>query len=1329
MARSPASARIVMIAKLPTVPEKLPAYLLKLSRNRAGRASAQIRLGVGSVPDLADHGFQGMTVLPGSFLVEIARCVDQELTGAAPCQLQNIRFNRPIFLATDEVDIGVEVKEGSDGRVAYTFRETGSTTATASVSNAQSAVCMELDRSRSTRLSPEHVEFSVDEFQANSDEVIDAARFYATIRKNGNHYGPGFQKIVALWRMGDQVLGQLSVSGSGAGVSAAWQMPVVFDAITQVLASLAIERNATFVLRSIDSIMLENDTFPDTLWVHAQLREDGPHAVASEHVGDICVFSSSGSPLVQFSGVTFSFLEREDKGTAPARLQFAIASNFTAEPVEESLSFWGHHFGTPVQTVFAPYNQVFQQLLDPHSDLAMNHDGTNVILLQLDAWVQSRLTEKMTLSVEKAEQCFRDLNRYTLPNGLEIAHLKAYETDYLYKEIFEQQTYLKHGIQLRDGATVVDIGANIGLFSLFIMSRCKNAEIYAFEPAPAAYEVLKANCTAYGGRTHPVNAGVAQHAGKATLTFYENSSVFSGFHANEHADRQAIETVVRNSLVNSMPADDKEVEAYIGELTADRMLHKTCESRMTTVSEIIREQGIEGIDLLKIDAEKSEEEILAGIDADDWLRIAQIVVEIHDPSYQAVARIKTLLNQKGFQCAIGHEQDLKESGLVNLYATRGVAGTTHNQSHAHLAAPGLQQNVREFGDALKAFMRRATAPLIVCVCPAMPESERDPALHVALDDAQQSLLAQARLIPNVHAITSRALSEQYHLDNYHEPYGYELGHIPYTPECYAAIGSAVFRADFNLRLKPYKVIVLDCDHTLWSGVCGEDGPLGVKVSMLNRMLQNTMINQMNAGMLLCLSSKNNEQDVWNVFDLHSDMALKREHLVAWRINWHNKADNLVSLASELDLGLDSFIFIDDDPVECANVRLNCPDVLTLQLPGNVGALPSFLDQVWAFDHTQVTTEDRSRTRMYQQNAERQHFRDQIHSLKDFIEGLNLRVVIEDATDKHIDRLSQLTFRTNQFNFSAVRRSEDELRAFLERANTGALAINVADRFGDYGLVGAVLYEKKPDRYAVDTFLLSCRVLGRGVEHTILSKLGQRALADNKRFVDIAYQPSVKNTPVRTFISGISGQIKNKAKNSTEYTGGVQTTTGTWCFEAADIAGLEYNPDNSAAAGPVDTAPAGIRASQGAGKGSGSLAQPLQQVAESLSSIGQLMQAIDKYRLGETTSQPLADGSLNCAFESRLLNIWRRVLGSPRITMNDNFFDAGGTSLKAVQLVVAIKKELDQVLPIVALFESPTVNLLSARLQAGGSAAADSINISDALERGRRRRINRRVQTS
>jgi FkbH-like protein len=507
------------------------------------------------------------------------------------------------------------------------------------------------------------------------------------------------------------------------------------------------------------------------------------------------------------------------------------------------------------------------------------------------------------------------------------------------------------------------------------------------------------------------------------------------------------------------------------------------------------------------------------------------------------------------------------------------------------------------------------------------------------------------------------------------------------------------------------VIVLDCDNTLWKGVCGEDGPFGVEVSPPYRALQEFMIGQMNDGMLLCLCSKNNEKDVLDVFDQRTDLVLKREHLVSWRINWNSKSDNIKSLAKELNLGLDSFIFIDDNPVDCADVQLNAPAVLTLQTPRDSSSIPSFLNHLWAFDHMSFTEEDRNRTQMYQENAQRQQFHKQTFSLNDFIKGLQLRVEIAEAADDQLGRVAQLTFRTNQFNFTTVRRYENEIRDFVKREHATCQVVRVVDRFGDYGLVGVVMYETAADRYKVDTFLLSCRVLGRGVEYSVLSHLGQQAVRENKKFVELTCLPTEKNLPATEFIKSVGDQFRNETGTS-------------WTFPAEYLANLEYEPDERAQNGNRPWA--GSNTNTFAGKrgsefGVVELSGRVQRIAESLGDIGQLTRAIEEYRLGK--QPPPTDGDLNgaTALQTAVMNIWRRVLGRPRVGMNDNFFEAGGTSLKAVQVIAMLKRELKRNLSIVSLFEYPTVTLLAAKLSAAPGEPHGGASAAGAVLRGQNRR--------
>src|SRR5690606_647086 len=227
---------------------------------------------------------------------------------------------------------------------------------------------------------------------------------------------------------------------------------------------------------------------------------------------------------------------RRDGDEAPATL--AVAASFTAEPLEEVLAFWMDAWDAPARILFAPAGPLFPQLLDPGSLLARNRDGVNVVLLRFEDWVAPDAPP--ALDRPGRDRLLADKRRYTLPNGLEVAHLHAYETDYLYREIFVEQAYLRHGITLGPGSCVVDVGANIGLFTLFALARCRPARVYAFEPSPEAFEALRANAALYGGEARVFDVGLAASEGEAPFTRYPRASVFSGFHADPDEDRATL---------------------------------------------------------------------------------------------------------------------------------------------------------------------------------------------------------------------------------------------------------------------------------------------------------------------------------------------------------------------------------------------------------------------------------------------------------------------------------------------------------------------------------------------------------------------------------------------------------------------------------------------------------------------------------------------------------------------------------------------------------------------------------------------------------------------
>src|SRR5262249_42615375 len=249
-------------------------------------------------------------------------------------------------------------------------------------------------------------------------------------------------------------------------------------------------------------------------------------------------------------------------------------------------------------------------------------------------------------------------------------------------------------------------------------------------------------------------------------------------------------------------------------------------------------------------------------------------------------------------------------------------------------------------------------------------------------------------LDGVECFDSRDLQELYPVEQYEkyfDPYTDQLAQIPYTRLCFATLGTAVARKMYSLITSPRKVIVVDCDNTLWSGVCAEIGPLNVSVGPSRAALQNFLIKQVEGGRLVCLCSKNEEEDALGVFDLHPAMLLRREHLTGWKVNWNPKADNLRTLAADLDLALDSFVFIDDDSFECAQVRAVCPEVLTLHLPSDELAIERFLRNTWDLDQKPPTLEDKKRTLYYQQNAKRAQSRQEARSIEEFIANLGLEV--------------------------------------------------------------------------------------------------------------------------------------------------------------------------------------------------------------------------------------------------------------------------------------------------------------------------------------------------
>lgn len=329
---------------------------------------------------------------------------------------------------------------------------------------------------------------------------------------------------------------------------------------------------------------------------------------------------------------------------------------------------------------------------------------------------------------------------------------------------------------------------------------------------------------------------------------------------------------------------------------------------------------------------------------------------------------------------------------------------------------------------------------------------------------------------------------------------------------------------FERTMKPArKVLVLDCDNTLWGGVVGEAGLSGLQLGTdgIGRSFsdfQAAAAALARQGVLLALASKNNEQDVWEVFDRHPGMQLKRSDITAWRINWQDKARNIAALAEELSLGLDSFVFWDDNPLEREKLMHALPAVLTIGVPETPWTWPDMLREMDAFARFSVTADDLRKTEQYRERA---RFINDLAAAGDessYLRSIAMRPEMLALDAATLPRAEQLCQKTNQFNLRTERhRAADLQKMTADPANTLFL-VRLSDRFGDHGIVGLVIARGIGEVAFLDTLLLSCRVLGRHLEAWVLAQLAAKLRDAGYRWLIGEFRASERNAPAADFLA-------------------------------------------------------------------------------------------------------------------------------------------------------------------------------------------------------------------
>ncbi len=350
-----------------------------------------------------------------------------------------------------------------------------------------------------------------------------------------------------------------------------------------------------------------------------------------------------------------------------------------------------------------------------------------------------------------------------------------------------------------------------------------------------------------------------------------------------------------------------------------------------------------------------------------------------------------------------------------------------------------------------------------------------------------------------------------------------LSKVPYDTRVFKAAAD-YFRLAVRAVFEPSrKLIILDLDETLWGGILGEVGWEHIQLGGHDPIgeahvdFQQALKALTNRGIILAIASKNDEQTALEAIEKHPEMVLRKNLFSAWRINWEDKAQNIVSLVRELNLGLSSAVFIDDNPAERARVKEALPEVLVPDWPENKLLYKPALQSLTCFDAPSVSFEDSRRVTMYAEEKQRQESLTRMGDLDEWLRTLNVRLEIEELTEANLDRTVQLLNKTNQMNLSTRRLSESELLNWLGQGERKLWTFGVSDRFGDSGLTGIVSVEKDGDTVRIVDFILSCRVFGREIEHAMLHEAVCYARQNGARQVLARYLPTAKNKPCFDFL--------------------------------------------------------------------------------------------------------------------------------------------------------------------------------------------------------------------
>jgi FkbH-like protein len=486
-------------------------------------------------------------------------------------------------------------------------------------------------------------------------------------------------------------------------------------------------------------------------------------------------------------------------------------------------------------------------------------------------------------------------------------------------------------------------------------------------------------------------------------------------------------------------------------------------------------------------------------------------------------------------------------GVVLAVRTSDLAPDLWNQypdlSQAAVAE-AVQRVSKSFEQWIGAFRKRSSAALIVHSLeqPARPSTglldaqaglaESGPSQSGAIQQVNQELRKTVAAHRGVYLLDYDALVARHGRLRWHDERKWLIARMPIAADQLIHLSREWLRFAVPLAGKTAKALVVDLDNTLWGGVIGEDGMAGIQIGAeypgaAYQALQRALLDLSRRGILLAICSKNNLDDALEALQDHPGMLIRPSHFVAMRINWHDKALNLREIASELNVGVDALAFLDDNPMEREQVRTALPQVNVIDLPPDPLDYAATVRDAPAFQRLVLSDEDQQRTQLYAAQRDRSQAQQSFQSKEDFFRYLELEAEIAQVEPATLARVAQLTQKTNQFNLTTRRRTEQQIAELAARADSQVLTIRLRDRFGDHGLVGIAVTRDESGICEIDTFLLSCRVIGRTVETAFLSHVASGAASRGCRQLGGWFLPTKKNAPARDFYAQHGFQLQKQ----------------------------------------------------------------------------------------------------------------------------------------------------------------------------------------------------------